>query len=127
MMKRLILLSMMSIIIVLFAACGNEETLKETEQVEVVNETQEEVIGNEALENEELGNEELVEEVSVPEEVIVPWKVFTSFYVMEDFVKKIGGERVEVTNMIPCGFRTTRLGTDSDGNCSVRNCRFICV
>lgn len=83
---------------VLFAACGKEESLQQTGQVEVISETKEETTGNEMQEA-----EEKAEEIREPEEVIVPWKVFTSFYVMEDFAKKIGGERVEVTNMIPAG------------------------
>lgn len=30
-------------------------------------------------------------------------KIMTSFYTMEDFAKKIGGEKVEITNMVPAG------------------------
>lgn len=98
MMKRLIMLSMMSIIIVMFTACGNEETVKEMSQVEATEETIQDAQDNEAQ-----VVDEIEEAVTIVEEVIVPWKVFTSFYVMEDFAKKIGGERVEVTNMIPAG------------------------
>lgn len=30
-------------------------------------------------------------------------KVMTSFYTMYDFAQKIGGEKVEITNMVPSG------------------------
>lgn len=45
--------------------------------------------------------EETIEEVV--EEIIDPLKVFTTLFPLEDFTERIGGEYVEVSNIIPAG------------------------
>ncbi len=40
-------------------------------------------------------------------------KVMASFYPMYDFAQKIGGDRVEVTNMVPAGTEPHDWGTGS--------------
>ncbi|MBU9723221.1 MULTISPECIES: metal ABC transporter solute-binding protein, Zn/Mn family [Bacillaceae] len=87
-MKRILVL-----FIVLFAfiltACGQD-----TGQEENVSEAEENEAGQD-LETEE--------PVAAEEDPIDPLKVYTTLFPLEDFTNKIGGEYVEVENIIPAG------------------------
>ena len=49
--------------------------------------------------------------------------VYTSFYTMQDFAEKIGGDKVTVTNLVPPGDGAARLGAPAKRHCRTGKCK----